>query len=113
MTDMHSMEFEQWTADTLTKYPPVDSAFLQTATDAGFNAFTHTGGLFGAKAGQRAVHVIHRGRGKKWEVIFLENDIDVLTTMTTNLERMTRTILSWLQGRALAAKEDSVHTVAG
>jgi len=107
------MEFQRWIVGTPTKYSPTDESFLRTATDAGFEAFTHVGGLFGAQSDHRAVQIIHRGRGKKWEVIFLEQDTDVVTTTTTDLEQMTSTILSWLSGRALTAKEDSVRSVAG
>ena len=107
------MEFDRWVAGTPTKYPPADQSFLQAATDAGFQAFTHVGGLFGAQANHRAVQVIHRGRGRKWEIIFLEHDSDVVTTTTTDLEQMTITMLSWLSGKSLTAKEDSVRAVAG
>jgi hypothetical protein len=113
MTDIQTMELQQWTAAVQTKYAPIDSTFLQAATDAGFYAFTHLGGLFGAQSGQRAVHVIHRGMGKRWEVIFVENGADVVTTTTTNLNEMTSTMLNWLRGRVLMAKEDSVYSVAG
>ena len=113
MTDIREMELQRWTAGTATKYAPADALFLQAATNAGFEAFTHTGGLFGARTDQRAVQVIHRGRGKKWEIIFVEHDSDVVTTTTTNLEQMTTTMLSWLSGKSLTAKEDSVRAVAG
>ncbi|MEZ6100510.1 MAG: hypothetical protein R3E01_16195 [Pirellulaceae bacterium] len=113
MTDIRSMEFQRWTVGTPTKYSPADETFLRAATDAGFDAFTHDGGLFGAQSSHRSVQIIHRGRGRKWEVIFLERDSDVVTTMTTDLEQMTSTILSWLSGRSLTAKEDSVRSVAG
>jgi hypothetical protein len=107
------MEFQRWTAGTPTKYSPTDETFLRSAVAAGFDAFVHAGGLFGAKSAHRAVQIIHRGRGKKWEVIFLEHDSDVVTTTTTDLEQMTSTMLSWLYGKALTAKEDSVRAAAG
>ena len=113
MTDIRQMELQRWTPGTPTKYPPADEAFLRAATDAGFEAFTHVGGLFGAQTVRRAVHIIHRGRGQKWEVIFLEHDSDVVTTTTTDLAQMTTTMLSWLSGKSLTAKEDSVRAVAG
>lgn len=113
MTDIREMDFKRWTTGTPSKFPPADESFLQAATDAGFEAFTHVGGLFGAKATHRAVHIIHRGRGRKWEIIFLEHDSDVVTTATTDLEQMTITMLSWLLGKSLTAKEDSVRAVAG
>lgn len=113
MTDTRTMQFRRWSVGTPTKYAPADEAFLRAATDAGFEAFTHDGGLFGAQSEHRSVQIIHRGRGRKWEVIFLEQGSDVVTTMTTNLEQMTVTILGWLSGKALTAKEDSVRAVAG
>ncbi|MCA9184328.1 MAG: hypothetical protein R3E01_21190 [Pirellulaceae bacterium] len=113
MTDIREMELQRWTSGMPTKYPPADELFLRAATDAGFEAFTHVGGLFGAQAANRAVQIIHRGRGRKWEVIFMEHDADMVTTTTTDLEQMTITMLSWLSGRSLTAKEDSVRAVAG
>lgn len=113
MTEIRTMEFERWIVGTPTKYSPADESFLRAATDAGFHAFTHVGGLFGAQFDHRAVQIIHRGRGRKWEVIFLERDTDIVTTMTTDLEQMTSTMLCWLSGRSLTAKEDSVRAVAG
>ena len=113
MTDIRAMEFQRWTLGMPTKNAPVDEAFLRTAIDAGFDAFTHEGGLFGVQSDHRAVQVIHRGRGRKWEIIFLERETDVVTTTTTNLEQMTSTILSWLSGKSLTAQEDSVQAVAG
>ncbi len=113
MADVRAMEFQRWNAGAPTKYAPADESFLRAATDAGFDPFTHVGGLFGAQSGHRAVQVIHRGSGSKWEVIFLERDADVVSTMTTDLEQMTSTILGWLSGRSLTAKEDSVRAVAG
>lgn len=113
MADIRKMVFERWVAGTQTKHPPSDALFMRTAEQAGFEAFTHTGGLFGARSHQRGVHVINRGRGRKWEVVFLEGERDVVTTMTTDLEGMTITMLSWLSGRSLTAEENSVRAVAG
>ena len=113
MTDVTSMDFQPWALGEPTKNPPNDEFFLEAVVKAGFNAFTHHGGLCGGRSGLRATHVIHRGRGKKWEVIFLENDSDVLSTTTTDLGNMTTTILLWLRGAALSAEENSVRAVAG
>jgi hypothetical protein len=113
MADIREMELQRWNAGMATRHAPTDTSFLQAATNAGYEAFTHSGGLFGAQAGHRAVQIIHRGRGRKWEVIFVEHDSDVLTTTSTDLPQMTPTILSWLSGKALTAKEDSVRAVAG
>ena len=113
MTDMRSLELQSWTPGKPTKNPPLDESFLKAVVNAGFQAFTHYGGLCGGQSEQRAVHLIHRGSGKKWEVIFLENDSDVITTTTIDLERMTSTMLCWLKGGSLSANQDSVHAVAG
>jgi hypothetical protein len=113
MPDMREMELQRWTAGAETKYAPADVAFLEAATNAGFEAFTHVGGLFGAQTAHRAVQIIHRGQGRKWEIIFVESDSDVVTTTTTDLEQMTATMLGWLSGKSLTAKEDSVRAAAG
>lgn len=104
---------QRWTSGAATKHPPHDSDFLEAVTAAGFVAFTGPGGLCGGKTENRTVLLIHRGRGVKWEIVFREHDADVVTTTTSNLQRMTSTLLSWLQGTALSADEDSVHAVAG
>jgi len=104
---------QRWTPGSPTKNPPLDGIFLEAAVSAGFLAFTHEGGLCGGQSEHRAVLIIHRGRGTKWEVVFQENDLDVVTTTTTDLRNMTSTMLAWLQGRSLSADENSVHAVAG
>ncbi len=104
---------ERWTLDDPTKNPPNDRLFLEAVLNAGYVAFTHYGGLCGGQSENRAVVVIHRGRGKKWEISFQEHDVDVVTTTTTNLPQMTSTAISWLEGVALAADVDSVHAIAG
>jgi len=104
---------ERWVRGNLTKNPPSDKLFLEAVVDAGFFAFTHHGGLFGGQSDHRAVVIIHRGCGKKWEVVFQESDRDVVATTTSDLERLTTTILSWLRGGLLTAAEDSLHAVAG
>lgn len=108
-----SSDCERWAPGDPTKNPPHDQRFLEAVVDAGFDAFTHRGGLFGGQSDHRAVVIVHRGRGKIWEVVFQESDRDVVTTTTSNLERLTTTILSWLRGNPLTAEEDSLHAVAG
>ena len=104
---------DRWVPGDPTKNPPKDKLFLEAVVDAGFVAFTHRGGLFGGQSDHRAVVIVHRGRGKKWEVVFQESDRDVVTTTTSDLERLTTTILSWLRGGALTAEEGSLRIVAG
>jgi len=104
---------QRWAPGSPTKNPPLDRFFLESVVKAGFLAFTHQGGLCGGQSEHRAVLVIHRGRGTKWEVVFQENDSDVVTTTTTDLSNMTETMLAWLQGGALSADENSMRAVAG
>jgi hypothetical protein len=94
-------------------HPPADRAFLEAVSHAGFMAFTGPGGLCGAKSSFRSVILIHRGRGTKWEMVFREHESDVVTTMSTDLAKMTATVLSWLRGAALFANEDSLRAKAG
>ena len=103
----------RWTPGSPTKNPPLDRIFLEAVAKAGFLAFTHQGGLCGGQSEHRAVLVIHRGRGTKWEVVFQENDSDVVTTTTTDLRSMTTTMLTWLRGGSLSVEENSVRAVAG
>lgn len=104
---------ERWNPGDSTKHPPADGICLETLTREGFIAFTGPSGLCGAKSENRTVLAIHRGRGTKWEVVFRENDADVVTTTTTQLAEMTTTMIAWLRGRSLKAEENSVHAVAG
>ena len=104
---------QHWKLGDSTKHPPADSSFLETLTNAGFLAFMGPGGLCGGKAENRTVLAIHRGRGTKWEIVFRENDSDVVTTTTTDLSDMTITMLAWLRGKSLTAAENSVHALAG
>jgi hypothetical protein len=104
---------QRWVPGSPTKHPPLDKIFLETVIEAGFLAFTHHGGLCGGQSEHRAVLIIHRGRGTRWEVVFQESDLDVVTTTTTDLGNMTTTMLAWLRGRSLSAKENSVRAEAG
>jgi hypothetical protein len=104
---------QRWRNGDSTKHPPNDSAFLSAVTEAGFVAFTGPAGLCGGKSKDRTVLAIHRGRGVKWEIIFRENDSDIVTTTTTDLTEMTVAMLAWLRGGSLSADENSVHAVAG
>lgn len=108
-----SARCQRWNTGDPTKHPPHDRSLLEAVTKAGFVAFTGPSGLCGGKTENRTVLAIHRGRGFKWEIVFRENDTDVVTTTTADLERMTTTMLTWLQGGSLAADEDSVRAVAG
>ena len=104
---------ERWHVGDDTKHPPSDSTFLGALTHAGFIAFTGPSGLCGGKSENRTVVLVHRGRGTKWEVVFRENESDVVTTTTSDLGKTTVTILSWLRGGVLSVDENSLHAVAG
>ena len=104
---------ERWQIGDATKHPPADGAFLGAVAQAGFLAFTGPGGLCGGKSETRSTIAIHRGRGTKWELVFRENETDVVTTTTTDLANATKAILAWLRGKSLAVDEDSLHAVAG
>ncbi len=104
---------QRWNQGDSTMHPPVDVRFLHELADAGFVAFTGPGGLCGGKSKSRAVLAIHRGRGTRWEVVFRDNDSDVVTTTTTDLAEMTITVLAWLRGKSLTAEENSLHAIAG
>ena len=104
---------KQWMLAEATMHPPADSSFLEALTKAGFLAFIGPAGLCGGKSENRTVLAIHRGRGTKWEIVFRENDSDVVTTTTTDLLNMTTTMIGWLRGKSLTAEENSVHAIAG
>ena len=102
-----------WQIGDATKHPPADNAFLEALTRAGFQAFTGPSGLCGGKSKSRSTIVIHRGRGTRWEVVFRENETDVITTATTDLASTTMVVLSWLRGGTLSVDENSLRAVAG
>jgi hypothetical protein len=103
----------RWQIGDATKHPPADAVFLQAIAQAGFFVFIGPSGLCGAKSERRSTIAIHRGSGTKWEVVFRENETDVVTTTTTDLATMTAAVISWLRGRALSVDENSLHAVAG
>jgi hypothetical protein len=102
-----------WRIGDATMHPPADRAFLEAVYRSGFLAFTGPSGLCGAKSAFRSVVLVHRGRGTRWEIVFREQESDVVTTTTTDLAKTTATALSWLRGGALFANEDSLHAKAG
>ncbi len=104
---------ERWNPGDPTHHAPVDADFLERIAKAGFVTFTGPGVLCGGKSESRTVLAIHRGRGTRWEVVFREYESDVVTTFTTDLVAMSTTMLAWLSGQSLTAKENSLHAVAG
>jgi hypothetical protein len=104
---------KHWQIGDATQHPPQDATFLKSVTQAGFVAFTGPSGLCGGKSETRSLVAINRGRGTKWELVFRENETDVVTTTTTDLADSTGAILSWLRGKTLAVDENALHAVAG
>ncbi len=104
---------QQWVVGSSTKHPPQDKLLLEALAEAGFMAFTGPSGLCGGKSESRTVLAIHRGRGTNWEIVFRENDLDVVTTTTDDLEDMTHTMLAWLKGQPLSAAQNSIRAAAG
>jgi len=101
-----------WNSGETTIHPPVDVTFLEAVAEAGYVPYTGPAGMFGGKTETRSIVVIHRGRGKKWELIFREHEHDVVTTMTTDLTKATSSVLAWLNGKPLSVEPDSLREAA-
>ena len=97
-----------WEIGDPTKHPPVDSGFLGTFARSGFLTYTGPIGLCGAKSKTRSVIAIHRGRGKRWELIFRQLDRDIVVTVSTNLVADAKYAANWLQGEKLHVAQDSL-----
>ncbi len=89
-----------WEPGDSTAFPPDDAAFLRQVVESGFVAFTGPSGLFG-RSETGAVVVIHRGRGRNWEVVFREADADVFATVTSALSIAGRLAISWLMNEPI------------
>ena len=101
-----------WNPGDPTTHPPIDATFLEAIAKQGYVPFTGPAGMFGGKSETRSIVVIHRGRGKKWELIFREQDHDVVSTMTTDLPKATSSVLAWLNGKPLLVEPDSLREAA-
>ena len=108
-TTLTSSGCDRWQAGDPTKHPPLDAEFLSKLLESGFSVFTGPSGLFAGRSESRTVVVIHRGRGVRWEMIFRENDTDMVTTTTNNLPTATESAVAWLRGGALSAETDSLR----
>ena len=97
-----------WEIGDPTKHPPVDSGFLETLAKSGFSTYTGPIGICGAKSNTRSVIAIHRGRGKRWELIFRQLDKDVVVTMSTDLIADAKFAAKWLRGETLHIAQDSL-----
>jgi hypothetical protein len=86
----------RWEPGDSTSFPPDDVEFLRQIVEGGFVAFTGPSGLFGGKTEGRTVVVIHRGRGRKWEVVFREAELDVFITTISGLSKAVKSAISWL-----------------
>ena len=103
----------RWQVGDRTQHPPEDATLLKAVTEAGFVAFTGPSGLCGGKSETRSLVAIHRGQGRKWELVFRENEADIVTTRTTDLADATDAILTWLCGKMLDVDENAIHAAAG
>ena len=107
-----SPECSPWHFGDETMHPPADREFLE-ALARGLLHVHRPERLVRRKSAHRSAIAIHRGRGKKWELVFREHESDVVTTTTTDLPGTSATVLSWLRGGALSADENSLRAVAG
>ena len=104
---------ERWIPGTKTLHPPNDQRFLESIMEAGYLAYTddHGGGLIGGRSRDRRVVLIYRGhrpRGGPWEISFYVENMEVLNTVTCDLEKLIPTFLQWLDGKPLYAHNECV-----
>ena len=85
----------------MTPNPPEDVEFLRKMAMAGFATYIGSMGLIGAKAENRYVVVIHRGRGRRWEITLGEDEIDTYITKLTRLPERSKAAIAWLSGETL------------
>ena len=92
---------EWWKIGQSTTFPPEDELFLQLLTQSGFSTFTGPSGLVGARCGRRDVIAIHRGRGKRWNLSFVDDNADQFEALVTDLPSTARVANEWLKGGSL------------
>lgn len=85
-----------WSPGDWTRNPPEDKAFLSRLAAGGFRTFVAEGGLCGALVGNRAVDVIHRGFGRRWEIGFIHDDEQVYSEIVISLPSHADAAVSWL-----------------
>ena len=90
-----------WSSGDSTRYPPEDSEFLSRLANRGFSTYMGEGGLIGAVAGDRWIDVIHRGRGKRWRIGFLQTKSEVYSEVVTSLPSHVNAAIAWLENEPL------------
>ena len=89
-----------WKRGDPTLNPPEDQEFLSEMAKE-FATYIGSMGLVGAKTQTRDVIVIHRGRGRRWELTLAENKADVHVTLLTLLPARASAAIAWLRGEPL------------
>lgn len=98
MSTNSSQSVKTWTIGDPTKFGEKDQIFLSTMIEEGFSAFTGPSGMFGAETDIRDFVVIHRGRGRRWEIFLREKKKDIGAEITTDLSQATELATAWLNG---------------
>jgi hypothetical protein len=90
-----------WRPGSVTINPPEDELFLRKLSEAGFATYVGPLGLVGAKNGTRSIVVIHRGRGRRWEITLRDDEFDRYVTNSTKLPDRALAGIAWLCGEPL------------
>jgi hypothetical protein len=90
-----------WTDGDATSNPPEDEAFLGALAKAGIATYVGPTGLFGARAEDRSIVVIHRGWGRRWEVTLRDGEFDRHTGKVIRLPERAGAAIAWLRGDSL------------
>jgi hypothetical protein len=80
-----------------TLHSPTDSSVLQAVKTFGGVPFVGSAGMFGGVFGRRSVFVIHRGRGKRWELIRESDGVEVETLYVIDKAALSELVLAWLK----------------
>jgi len=88
-----------WKPGDPTDNPPEDDRFLRGLAQRGFSTFIGPTGLAGATNEAREVVFIHRGRGKRWELILRAHDADVCAATVIELHTRSNAAIAWLSGQ--------------
>jgi hypothetical protein len=96
--------------------------FLEALATSGNRTFIHDRmSCCGGAAGGRSVEIIYQGhgrysgrgfyqvRGRRWEVLFVEDKRLAVATTTLDLPSITSVALAWLSGGWLVAVEDTLR----
>lgn len=75
---------------------PKDRDFLIAIRDAGFDPYRGSGSLFGGRSVVREVNVVHRGRGRYWEVAVYRDDNQKQCVLVEDLNKAAEYAVEWL-----------------